>query len=92
MSEHANTGERLRSFVERIERVEEDLAGLSEDRKEIYAEAKGEGFDASAIRKIVSDRKKDAHQLNEFEAILDLYKSAIGDLPTKKEKVKDSLS
>lgn len=71
-------GERLRSFVERIERLEEEKAHLSEDLKETYGEAKGVGFDVKTIRKIVSLRKMDSEKRRESEELLDLYKSAIG--------------
>jgi uncharacterized protein (UPF0335 family) len=71
---------RLRSFIERIERLEEDKAAIAGDLKDVYAEAKGEGFDTKAMRKIVSLRKKDRVKLQEEEALLDLYLSAIGGL------------
>ena len=71
-------GERLRSFIERIERLEEEKAALMEDIKEVYAEAKGVGFDAKTMRKIVSLRKMDSEKRRESEELLDLYKSAIG--------------
>lgn len=71
-------GQRLRSFIERIERLEEEKAALAEDIKEVYAELKGVGFDAKATRKIVSLRKIDAEKRREEEATLELYKSAIG--------------
>lgn len=71
-------GERLRSFIDRIERLEEEKAVLMEDIKEVYAEAKGVGFDAKTIRKIVSLRKMDHEKRRESEELLDLYKSAIG--------------
>tara|TARA_R110000796_G_scaffold41118_2_gene101489 strand:+ start:6681 stop:6977 length:297 start_codon:yes stop_codon:yes gene_type:complete len=68
----------LRSFVERVERIEVDQAALAEDKKEVYAEAKGAGFDTKALRKIVSERKANADDLAEFESILDLYRHALG--------------
>ncbi len=71
-------GERLRSFIERIERLEEEKAALMEDIKETYAEAKGTGFDVKTIRKIISLRKMDNEKRRESEELLDLYKSAIG--------------
>lgn len=71
-------GERLRSFIERIERLEEEKAALMEDIKEVYAEAKGTGFDAKTIRKIISLRKMDHEKRRESEELLDLYKTAIG--------------
>lgn len=71
-------GQRLRSFIERIERLEEEKAALMEDLKEVYAEAKGVGFDVKTMRKIVSLRKQDAEKRREESELLDLYKSAIG--------------
>ncbi|MEX4006917.1 DUF2312 domain-containing protein [Neoaquamicrobium sediminum] len=68
----------LRSFIERIERVQEDIDALSDDRKEIYAEAKATGFDTKAIRALVKMRKMDQAERQEAEAILDLYKHALG--------------
>lgn len=71
-------GERLKSFIERIERLEEEKTALMEDIKEVYAEAKGTGFDAKTMRKVVSLRKMDTEKRRESEELLDLYKSAIG--------------
>jgi len=71
-------GQVLRSFVDRIHRIEEEQAALNEDKKEIYAEAKGRGFDAKIVRKIVALEKMEAEKRREEEELLDLYKSAIG--------------
>lgn len=68
----------LRSLVERIERLEEEKKAIAGDIKEVYAEAKGHGFDTKILRKVVSLRKKDAAERQEEEAILDLYLSALG--------------
>jgi uncharacterized protein (UPF0335 family) len=68
----------LRSIIERIERLEEDKKQISDDIKDVYAEAKGTGFDNKAIRSIVRLRKKEATEREEEEAILDLYKAALG--------------
>mgnify|MGYP001476132053 CR=1 FL=1 len=68
----------LRAFVDRIERLEEEKQTIAEDIKEVYAEAKGCGFDTKAIRTIVRLRKKDQAERQEEEAILDLYLSALG--------------
>jgi uncharacterized protein (UPF0335 family) len=70
--------EQLRTVVERIERLEEEKAALAGDIKDIYAEAKANGFDTKALRKIISLRKKDPAQVSEEEAILDLYRQALG--------------
>ncbi len=72
------SGQRLRSFIERIERLEEEKAHLAEDIKEIYAELKGVGFDAKTVRKIISLRKLDAEKRREADELLDLYKTAVG--------------
>ena len=70
--------DQLRAFIERIERMEEEKAAIAADIKEIYAEAKGVGFDAKIMRKIVSLRKMDTEKRREEEELLDLYKSAVG--------------
>ncbi len=71
---------RLKSFIERIERLEEDKAAIMADLKEVFGEAKGEGFDTKIMRKVVRLRKQDTAKRQEEEAILDLYLSAIGGL------------
>ncbi|MCT8997819.1 DUF2312 domain-containing protein [Chelativorans intermedius] len=68
----------LRAFVERIERLEEDKKAISEDIKEVYAEMKANGFDTKAVRTIVRLRKKDQAERQEEEAMIDLYKAALG--------------
>jgi uncharacterized protein (UPF0335 family) len=76
--------EELKAFIERIERLEEEKAGLASDIREVYAEAKSSGFDSKIIRKVVALRKKDFTERREEEAILELYLSALGmisDLP-----------
>lgn len=75
-----NAQGKLKSFIERIERLEEDKAAVSADLKEVYAEAKGEGFDAKIMRKVVQLRKQDAAKRAEEEALIDLYIAAIGGL------------
>lgn len=70
-------GEQLRSFIERIERLEEEKKGLAEDVKEIYAAAKATGFDPKIIRKVISLRKMDQADRQEMEALLDVYLHAI---------------
>ena len=71
-------GERLKQFIERIERLEEEKKGIQDDIKDIYAEAKGIGFDPKIIRRIVSLRKKDKEERQEEEELLELYKAALG--------------
>jgi uncharacterized protein (UPF0335 family) len=71
---------KLKSLIERIERLEEDKAAVATDLKEVYAEAKGEGFDTKIVRKVVRLRKQDKAKRQEEEALIDLYISAIGGL------------
>ncbi|EMS36054.1 DUF2312 domain-containing protein [Candidatus Liberibacter americanus] len=73
-----NTQEQLRSFIERIERLEQEKKVLSENIKEVYSEAKATGFDIKALRKIISLRKKDEQEWIEEEQILDVYLRALG--------------
>ena len=70
--------ERLKSFIERIERLEEEKAALAADIREVYAEAKGDGFDAKTMRQIVKLRKLDSAERQEQQVLLDLYKAALG--------------
>ena len=68
----------LRQFIERVERLEEEKAGIQGDIKEVFAEAKGRGFDTKAIRQILRMRKQDHAERQEQEAILELYMQALG--------------
>jgi len=74
-------GERLKSFIERIERLEEEKRALGEDIKEGFAEAKGSGFDPKIMRQIIKIRRMDKDDLDEQEALLDVYMRALGMLP-----------
>ncbi len=71
--------ERLRSFLERVERLEEEKSTIAGDIKEVFAEAKGEGYDTKTLRKIIRLRKMDRAKRDEEEALLDLYLSALGE-------------
>ncbi|MCB5412166.1 DUF2312 domain-containing protein [Pseudogemmobacter sp. CC-YST710] len=71
-------GEALRQFLERIEQFEAEKKDISEQIKEVYAEAKGRGFDTKAIRRIVTLRKKDPDARQEEDAILEVYMNALG--------------
>lgn len=71
--------DRLRSFIERVERLEEEKAAITNDVKEVYAEAKGEGYDVKTMRQVVKLRKMDRADRQEQEALLELYLSAIGE-------------
>ncbi len=72
----------IRSIVERIERLEEEKKAIADDIKEVYAEAKSNGFDTKTLRKVVTLRKKDRAEREEEEAMLDLYLSAMGMIST----------
>ncbi len=72
------SGQRLKAFIERVERLEEEKAALAEDIKDIMAEAKGTGFDTKTMRKIIRLRKMDKQKRDEEEELLALYSAAIG--------------
>jgi len=72
------SGERLKSCIERIERLEEEKAALAADIKDVFAEAKGNGFDTKIMRQILKIRKMDKDDVDEQETLLDLYKQALG--------------
>jgi uncharacterized protein (UPF0335 family) len=74
-------GDRLRAFIERIERLEEEKRALQEDIKEVYAEAKGTGFDTKIMRQIIKIRRMDKDDLDEQETLLEIYKRALGMVP-----------
>lgn len=68
----------LRDFIERWETLEADKKAITEDQKEIMAEAKGRGYDTKIMRRVIAERKRDAEDIAEEEAILDLYRAALG--------------
>jgi uncharacterized protein (UPF0335 family) len=72
------SGEHLKSYIERIERLEEEKAALAADIKDVFAEAKGNGFDIKIMRQILKLRKMNKADLDEQESLLDLYKRALG--------------
>ena len=78
IAESGVAAEELKQFVERLERLHEERQALADDLKEVYAEAKGRGFDTKAIRHIVAVRRQDRSERQEFEAIVELYMSALG--------------
>ena len=69
----------LKTIIERVERLEEDKAAIAADLKEVFAEAKGNGFDTKTLRKVIRWRKQDRAKRQEEEALLDLYLSALGE-------------
>ena len=74
-------GAQLKSFIERIERLEEEKQALADDIKEVYAEAKANGFDTKTLRTVIRLRKQDSNERQEAEALLDLYLNALGMVP-----------
>lgn len=72
------SGKRLKNFLDRIERLDEERKGFSDDIKNIYAEAKGCGFDVKSMRKVLKLRKMDSDKRREEEELLELYKAAVG--------------
>ncbi|PJB69428.1 MAG: DUF2312 domain-containing protein [Alphaproteobacteria bacterium CG_4_9_14_3_um_filter_47_13] len=71
-------GKRLKSFLDRIERLEEEKAALAEDIKDVYGEAKATGFDPKIMKKVLKIKNMDADKRQEEEALIELYKAAIG--------------
>lgn len=78
MTDNNVAEDKLKAYIERIERLEEEKTAIAGDIKEVYAEAKGNGFDTKVLRKIVSIRKQDQNERMEQEALLELYLSALG--------------
>jgi len=70
-------GDRIRSFIERVEHIDEEVKALNEGKKEVFAEAKGEGFDVKVLREILRLRKQDKDERDEQESLLDLYLRAM---------------
>lgn len=81
MADTSVARDQLRSIIERIERLEEEKKAIADDIKDVFAEAKGNGFDIKTLRTVVRMRKIDATERLEQEAMLDLYLSALGMLP-----------
>lgn len=78
MMSHNVAADELRLLIERIERLEDEKQGISDDIKDVYSEAKSRGFDPKIMRLVVKLRKMEAHDRAEMEAILDTYKGALG--------------
>jgi uncharacterized protein (UPF0335 family) len=70
--------DRLKAFIERVEKLEEEKKALGSDIRDVYSEAKGVGFDVKAMRKIIGIRKMDADEREEQESLVDVYKQALG--------------
>jgi uncharacterized protein (UPF0335 family) len=77
MSDVTIPGGKIRSFVERVENIDGELAELNEQKKEVFAEAKGEGFDVKILKEIIKLRKQDQDERDEHESLLDLYMRAM---------------
>ena len=77
-------GDRLRSFVDRIERIDEDLKAMNDQKKGVFAEAKGEGFDVKILKEVIRLRKEDQNERDERDTLLDLYLHAIESTPAPK--------
>ena len=78
MSEATVSDEQLRLFIERIERLEEEKKGIADDIRDVYLESKSQGYDPKIMRQVVRLRKMQPHDRQEMEAILDVYKTALG--------------
>ncbi|NJL08013.1 MAG: DUF2312 domain-containing protein [Methylacidiphilales bacterium] len=79
-------GDQLRAIVERIEHIDEEIKELNEAKKEVFSEAKGNGFDVKIIREVLRIRKEDQKERDERETLLDVYLEAIKDASTPKKK------
>jgi uncharacterized protein (UPF0335 family) len=78
MAEAAVSNDQLRLFMERIERLDEEKKGISDDMRDVFSEAKSQGYDTKIMRQILKLRKMEPHDRAEMEALLDVYKSALG--------------
>lgn len=78
MSEDNVAADQLRLFIERIERLEEEKKGIADDVKDVYAEAKSNGYDTKTMRKVVALRKLESHVRQEADALLETYRNALG--------------
>ena len=85
MSDGSNSAGRLRSFVERIQRLDEEISGLNADKKDIFAEAKSDGFDVPALKKVLSILRKDPQARAEQEAIVATYLANLGEIDAASE-------
>ena len=93
VSSDAVAQDQIRAFVERIERMEEEKKAIADDIREIYAEAKGNGFDIKVLRRVIRERGQDKAEREDFEAVLDLYRQALGmyvDTPLGRAALEDA--
>ena len=87
---HAVAKDQLRSIVDRIERLEEEKKVIGDDIKDVYAEAKANGFDTKVLRKVVTLRKQDANERAEMEMVLDTYLHALGMIIAREERTAEA--
>ena len=80
------SGNRILSFIERVEHIDEELKALTESKKEVFSEAKGEGFDVKVLKEILRMRKQDKHERDEQDSLLDLYMRSIQAAETEQAK------
>jgi uncharacterized protein (UPF0335 family) len=78
MADGTVAADQLRLFIERIERLEEEKKGIADDIKDVYAEAKANGYDTKTMRRVVALRKLETHTRQEMDALLETYRSALG--------------
>lgn len=78
MSADSVTADQLRQFIERVERLEEEKKGINDDIRDVYSESKSQGYDVKIMKQIVRLRKMEDHDRQEFDALLDTYKTALG--------------
>ncbi len=78
MADEAVSNDQLRLFIERVERLEEEKKGIADDIRDVYAEAKSNGYDVKIMRQIVRLRKMETHDRQEMETLLEMYKAAVG--------------
>jgi uncharacterized protein (UPF0335 family) len=73
-----NSNDAIKSYVERVERVNEEIKGLNDDKRDIFAEAKNNGFDVKALKIVIQRRAKDPDELSELQAVVETYEAALG--------------
>jgi uncharacterized protein (UPF0335 family) len=78
MAEGSVAADQLRLFIERIERLDEEIKGLNDDKRDVYAEAKSNGFDRKVMRELVRLRKMETHTRQEWDALVETYRQAVG--------------
>lgn len=90
MTDHGIARDQLRAFIERVERLREERKAIDDDVKEVFAEAKGQGFNVLAIKHIIKVRAQDVNARAEFEAIVDLYMGALGMIDATHAQVREA--